>query len=298
MKFQTKHITKLRLLTIVFFLPLLTIEARAMPRDVKTARLISTSGAGIGSLLLNEAAFLNPASIFFFNNSSFYYQQGGSNFKQSPERDSEFEEMENQIFLITDTSSALKGGFSYQTISENGDSRKRFTSSASSNLGKNTAAGIIYRYTEEDAEHHEVYHQAVFGITHIVNERLTAGAILVDPFLANREDVLSAAGVQYQLTPNFALIGDAGANYKDEPEENNYYAVAAQAQFFKKFFLRFGQFENNAENLRGHSWGLSWVGPRLSFDYATRRSEVFKDISPLNKGEKIIDHSFALTLVF
>lgn len=299
------YIKKLGLINIVFLLSLLTTltlstaPVNAKLRDLESTRLISTSGAGIGSVLLNEAAFLNPASIYFFQQSSLYYQQGSSKMKEaSAERESDYKDGENQTFLITDTSSALKGAFSYQTQSEDGDSRKRFTSSASSNWGKNMSVGVLYRYTEEDAQDHEVYHQGVLGITYIHSKQLTFGAILVDPFLANKEDALLGGGLQYTLTQNFIVIADAGANYNDDPEDNKFWRAAAQAQFFKSFYLKYGRFEDDITKLRGYSYGVSWVGPKLAVEYAYRNSEARQDTEFYFNGEQLEDHSVALSVVF
>ena len=219
---------------------------------------------------------------------------------ESSLRGQDYKDAENEVILLSDTSSALKGGFSYQTQSENGHSRKRFSSSAASNWGKNSSMGVIYRYTEEDAERHDVYHQAVFGYTKVQSKKFSYGAVLVDPFLSNKEDTLLAFGAQYMLTQNFTIMGDAGANYKKEAEENSYYAAAVQAQFFKSFFLRVGLYEDKRIGLAGNSWGLSWVGPRLSLDYAFQSSDAKgdDDTKPFFAGEQLEEHSLALTVVF
>lgn len=303
MKFFIHLIKPTRFINIVFFLTLLTTlasrDVNARLRDQETTRLISSSGAGIGSILLNESAFLNPASIYFFQTSTFYYQKGSSRLdNSSSQRTDDFKKGENQILLLTDTSSALKGAFSYQTQSENGDDRKRFSSSASSNLGPNASFGILYRYTEDDQDQHKVYHQGIFGISYIYDKKLTLGAILVDPFLANKEDTRLAGGIQYALAQNFLLIADVGVNYNDDPEENRFWKAAFQAQFLKDFFLRYGQFDDGTTDLRGHSWGLSWIGPRLALEYAYRRSEAVKDGSTFYEGEELEEHSLALSLVF
>ncbi len=58
-------IKKLSLLALFSF----TFKAYAFTRvhDFETTRLKSTSGAGVGSILLEEAAVLNPASLSFFS---------------------------------------------------------------------------------------------------------------------------------------------------------------------------------------------------------------------------------------
>lgn len=284
---------------IVFLLSLFTTSVNAKLRDFETTRLMSTSGAGVGAILLNEAAILNPASIYFFKTSSFYYQQGSAKLEEnSPDRSDDYTDGSNQLFLVTDTSSTLKGGFSYQTQKENGESRKRITSSASTNLGKSSSFGILYRYTEEDVESHKVYHQATLGYTYVYDKDLTFGAILVDPFLANKEDALAVGGLQYSVASSLLLMLDAGANYNDEPEKNTLARGALQARFFKNFYLKYGQFHNKIKGLEGTSWGLSWIGPRLALEYARKVSQALEDENQLFSGEEIVEHSFAASLVF
>lgn len=292
--------TFLKLSIILSFLTLLTTPAGAKLRKMDSTRLMSTSGAGIGAVLLNEAAFLNPASIYFFKESSLYYQKGAANLEDESElRDDSYSDGSNEAFLITDTSSALKGSFSYQYQSENGETRKRLTSSASTHMSKKSSFGVLYRYTEDDTLNgHKVFHQAVFGMTYVVDPRLTLGAILEDPFLANKEDTRLAGGLQYALTQNFLILADIGANYNDEPEDKNFWRAAGQAQFFKRFYLKYGKFEDKIESLRGNSWGLSWIGPKLGIEYAFRKSKAFADSQNFFDDEEIEEHSLALSLVF
>lgn len=299
MKNFFKLIKRNNCINIVFLLGFLATPLNAKLRDLQTTRLMSTSGTGVGAILLNEAALLNPASIYFFQNSSFYYQRGNASLEEgAPIRGSDYEEGENQIFLITDTSSALKGGFSYQTQEENGESRKRFSSSASTHLGKNSSFGIIYRYTEEDARSHDVYHQAVLGLTHVFSNELSFGVVMVDPFLANKEDALLAAGFQFRLAQNLLALGDLGTNFNDEPQNNTFIRGAVQVEFFNYFYMKYGQFLNKNKGLEGSSWGLSWIGPKLALEYANKISEVVEDGSDIFDGEKIVEHSLAASVVF
>lgn len=291
---------------IVVFLSLLTNfsqingDANAKLRELETTRLMSTSGAGIGSVLLNEAAILNPASIYFFRKSSLYYQNGGTTLNEESEarNDSSYKDGKNQMFLITDTSAILKGGISYQTQSENGESRTRFTSSAASHLGKNASFGILYRYTHEDTDKYRVFHQATFGITYVINKKLVLGGILADPFLANKEDTRLASGLQYSLSDDLLLMTDAGLNYTENSKDNSFWKAALQAQFFDSIFIKYGVFEDKIEKLKGNSWGASWIGPKMAFEYAFKSSRAFENGLDFFNGERFDEHSFAVSVVF
>lgn len=290
---------------IIFFSITLLIcfDARSTIRDFETTRLQSTSGAGVASILVNEAAVLNPAPIVFVPVSAFYYQTGGSKLDtEAPKRTKNFSKGSNQMYLLSDSSSQLKGTFSYQEQSENHFSRKRYTSSIANNSGKKTAFGVLYRYTVDTntlLDEEKKYHQGTFGFTHIYSPDLSIGGILVDPFLSNNKDARVILGFQYSLTSNFYLIVDGGANFNDEPHNNTVSKGALQVNFFKDLFLRTGRFHDNASNLKGSSWGISWIGPRLTFEYAYKTSEVIKDNADyLYQDEQIIESSIAVAIVF
>ena len=53
------------------------------------------------------------------------------------------------MYLLSDSSSRLKGTFSYQDHSENSNRRVRLTSSVANSSGKSTSLGILYRYTKD-----------------------------------------------------------------------------------------------------------------------------------------------------
>ena len=287
---------------VLFSITCSTVSWAAI-RDLETTRLQSTSGAGVGSILVNESAFLNPASIVFVPTSAFYYQNGGSKHsKESESRTRDFSDGSSEIYLLSDSSSQLKGSFSYQRQAENQFKRTRFTSSFGSNIGKKTAMGILYRYTidEEIRENDEKkFHQGVIGLTHILSEKLIFGATIVDPFLSNKEDARAVAGIQYNLVGSLTLILDYGVNFNDEPEKNSFTKGAVQINFFKDLYLRAGKFSDHITGLDGSSWGVSWIGPRLAIEFATKTSNVVEEKSDyLFEDEKIIESSFSVAVIF
>jgi hypothetical protein len=289
-----------------FFICVLCLSnfnAESRVRDLETTRLMSTSGAGVASVLVNESSFLNPASIVFVASSAFYYQRGSSSLdNEAKTRTKDFSDGSNEIYLLSDASSTLKGTFSYQKQAENQFRRQRFTSSFASNYGKRTAIGILYRYTidEEIRDNDEKkFHQGSIGITHILSEKLSFGAVLVDPFLSNKEDARLIGGAQYNLFSNLLLILDYGVNFNDKPHENTVTKGAVQLNFFRDLFLRGGRFEDKITGLSGNSWGLSWIGPRIALEYAIKNSEVIDEKSDyLLEEEKITESSLSLAVIF
>lgn len=280
---------------------LLTTNAESKIRDFETTRLQSTSGAGVASILVNETSILNPAPIVFVPVSSFYYQKGTAKLDSvSDKRNKSFSDGSSQIYLLSDSTTQLKGTFSYQDHSENHNRRKRFTSSIANNSGKQTSFGILYRYTiDEEGNKEKKYHQGVLGFTHIYSNDLTIGGVIVDPFLANKEDARSLVGFQYALTPNFYLIVDGGVNFNDKPKENTLSRAALQVNFINSFYLRAGQYQDKITNYKGKSWGVSWIGPKLSVEYAYKTSEIIAENTDyIYANEQIIESSVSFALTF
>ena len=292
-------------LKLIFFSStlLISLSLHAQIRDFESTRLQSTSGAGVASILVNESSILNPAPIVFVPVSAFYYQKGSSNLdSKSPNRTENFSNGSNQMYLLSDSSGQIKGTFSYQDQAENQYTRKRYTSSLAANSGKKTSFGILYRYTIDNdslLDEENIFHQGVLGFTHIHSPSLTFGGVIIDPFLSNKEDARVILGFQYQLTSNFYLIVDGGTNFNEDSEENTVSRGALQVNFFKDLFLRTGKFHDNASNLKGSSWGISWIGPRLSFEYAYKTSEVIQDKTDyLIKNEQIVESSLSMAIIF
>lgn len=293
--------TKYFVVIIVVFNMLLTTDGEAKIRDFESTRLQSTSGAGVATILVNEAAILNPAPIVFVPVSSFYYQKGSSDLdSKSPDRPGSFGDGSSQMYLLSDSSTRLKGTFSYQDHSENSNRRKRFTSSVANNSGKQTSFGILYRYTiDKVGSEEKKYHQGVIGFTHIYSNELIIGGVIVDPFISNKGDTRSLLGFQYSLTESLHLIIDGGVNYNDKPKEKTLSRAALQVSFLKGIYLRAGQFHDKITNLKGNSWGISWIGPKLSLEYAYKTSEkISEDTDYLFEDEQIIETSLSFALTF
>lgn len=278
-------------------------DAMSKVRELETTRLMSTSGAGVASILVNESAFLNPAPIVFYKNSSFYLQSTGAEMlDENDERDDDkrsFKEGEGKAIVIADTTSKFRGAFSYQNHEEFRSERTRYSLSLTGAYSADTAIGAIYRYTEDEfyKEDEEKYHQIVLGATHIQSEKLSFGLIVIDPNKTHEEDHRIIVGTQYSLFLNTQFMFDYGIDPRIDADEGNLWRAAIQLRFFERFHLRAGKFQDKTINLGGNSWGLSWVGPKLSIDFATKISKKIEENNTfLYTDEKIVDTSFALSL--
>ena len=288
---------RLLILTILF---LSFNQSYAQIKNLRTTRLIGTGGAGTASLLVHEAAILNPASIVFFNSSSIYYQKWTSPLAdKSDQRTKDYREGRGENIILTDTSSSLKGSLAYQQYHVYDISRTRFSTSFAAPIGKKTALGVIYRYTKDkiDGEKQDTKHQGVLGLTHVFNPRLILGATIEDPFLSDKDDAISTLGLQFSVTQSLVLIGDIGSNYVYDISERAFNRLGAQFNIFKDFYVRAGTFYDRNDQEKGTAYGISWVGPKLSLEYAFKKAEfIGEDTDYIFKGEKFEEVSFSISI--
>lgn len=278
----------------------LTSNALANLPDLLTTRLISTNGAGVASILLNESTILNPASAYFFSQSTFLFQKGTRAHQNSSEdRSIKYATGSNHLYSVSDTSSPLKGGLSLHKQSENGFERTRFASSAAALIGKDTSLGIIYRYTqEEDRDDTDTFHQGIIGLTHIYSKDLTLGLRLKDPFKSKRYDDSFTAGIQYSLIGTLQLILDYETRLLEDFNKESSTKAAIQAALTESFFMRYGKESNSLQKYDANAWGLSWIGPKLSLEFATRTITYKKESGDFFKDEQIVESSLNFSLVF
>jgi hypothetical protein len=295
-------------LILVFGL-LLSFDAAAQIRPFQSTRLISTSGAGVASLLVTETAILNPASLAFFSDTFVSYQNTNSDLKsKNDQRDIDgraFSRSNRQEgYFLFDNASILKGGFSYQYQNENGFQRKRGTATFASALGESAAFGIIYRYTEDSRPEeynyrHRVSHPVTLGLTWVYLPTLTFGATWDDPGRATPGESRAMIGSQYSLTERLMIIIDAGGDPTGDFSDTRIWRGAAQYNPLADLFIRLGRFQDRALNLEGESWGISWTGPKLGLDFAMKSSrQIENKLGILYQREKISDVSFAFNLRF
>ncbi|MBL7665370.1 MAG: hypothetical protein JNM93_09565 [Bacteriovoracaceae bacterium] len=270
---------------------------------------MSFGGAGVGAVLSNEASVLNPGSITFYDKSSLYYQS--SNTEIDP-KDADRtvtgppfpSEKKSQALIITDTSNAAKGAFSYQSQKEFDAQRRRLTFTASGLVGGNSSLGFLYRYSREKTDMstalaEKKYHQLVVGATHILTDSFSLGIIYVDPFETIPEDTKVILGTQLNVFDMISFLIDVGANPSEELSETAVYKGALQMKFFSEVFVRFGTFTDKQLGVKGNGWGVSWSGPKLSLDFAMKSTRPIDNQSALlYEEEKIQETSFAVNLMF
>ena len=269
-------------------------------QDFETTRMKSLAGAGIGSFLLNEAPLLNPASIGFMRKSSIYYQKDQDKLEdRSDQRNSDFKKANNELFIITDTSSGLPGGVSYQYQNTAAGKRTRYSLAGTRPITKKTTIGFILNHTEEESYLvDKSYTHLNFGLIHVINDNLSFGLILKDPTQVVAEYFEYGTGIHYKLNDFFSVIADIGSGDVENYSNHSYNKVAIQMHTMKRWYLRYGQFYNQMTNLKGYGAGISWVGPKFSIDYAQKLSEQISSKSDIIfEDETIMEYSVALTIL-
>ena len=309
-----KHLTPIYLLFLSLIVTIQKADSRV--RDYETTRLKSTAGAGVGSILINESAILNPAPLAFYKNSSFYFQRGGVEYS-SGEEGAGGEEVDPSLsdtseslgIIVADTKKNLRGSVSYQKQREGIYKRRRMTLSLASTVSPNSSLGFLYRNTKdemegretfEDGEQEDTYHQLVIGATHVISERLTFGTVIVDPFRVKPQDARLVMGGQYTLKNILTFIADVGGNYQGDLLSSRLFRGAIQLNFVKGLFLRMGFFEDWGLDERGTGIGAAWVGPRLVLEASMKTtrdigSKENKTITPYSQSRET---SFALSYFF
>ncbi len=271
--------------------------------DFETTRLKSTSGAGVGSILLEEAAILNPATLSFFNQSSFYGTMNNGDF--SPRDNSpSLSEKKDMGIIISDANPSVSGAFHYLKQEEGHSSRDRYGVTMSGIVGKTSALGFSYRKSDDtiglssSIKHTKKYQQTSMGVLHVVDKNLTFGLVAFDLFKGHSQDAKAVMGFQYGFAQSVALIADLGSRWDQNLSDHLVYRGAIQFNIFNDFFLRVGMFNDKSNDERGNSYGLSWVQPRLALDFAMKNSKIQRSTSKGQSPYDLKETSFGLSFRF
>jgi hypothetical protein len=292
---------KILLLTIL-------LSNQSMARDMWTTRLISTSGSGVASMLVEETPYLNPAPIAFFDKTHFYYQNYGQKIEDKNSSRSgslnQMDEINGDSITIVDTKNTFKGAFSYQSYRYNLTRRSRYVLTFGKASGQNSAFGISIRHTRDKhpdviRENEESFTQAVLGTSHVINKNFTVGAVIIDPLGKIEEESRALVGFQYIFSNAFLISSDFGGNPRIGLSDSFISRSGLQINFMKQIFLRLGFFSDKAENTRGDSYGINWVGPKTSFEFAVKNSTILDDSLPslfAFVNERVIESSLSFSL--
>lgn len=289
---------------LALLLSFIHINLLAAPiRDYQTSRMISTSGAGVASVLMIDSISLNPAGSGFFQDSYLYAQHNNGGLKAKstnrPASDNSPYEPKGFMVAIADSDTKSPGSFSYQKYEENQIARQRFSLNIASLISSSTSFGINYHYTMDDYFNgsKDKFHRVDLGMLKLFSDKFSLGFSLKDIARKRNLHTTFTAGLQYVLTQNIMVLFDMGHNYQSSFSNTFFYKGAAQIKFFKDFSFRAGVFDNKNTKLKGSSIGVSWFGPRLAVELAAKSSKP-RDNVPLilYSEEKISEFSVAFTV--
>lgn len=279
---KTKILCNICTASIAIFISQSILAINRMP-EFQTTRLKSTGGAGVGSLLVDEATVLNPAPIAFFGLGSFHLQKlftksTYSDNSSSPNGPGE-KESDMTSVIATDTKGRIKGSIRYLNQDYLFNSRKQYALSLAHMAGKKSAFGVTYKRTSDEISEDginftkERFNQTTFGATHVLNSNFSFGLVIVDPFKIRPEETRGLIGLQYVYQEFLSVMLDAGADYNKTLSDTALWKAALQIKFYDDFYVRAGLYEDTGLSEKGSGAGVGWLQPRLNIEFAlTNRS--------------------------
>ncbi len=238
------------------------------PIGFETARLKSTAGTGVASLLMDEATILNPASLAFFRISSIYVQKS-----KSKEINTESIQSDSNGFIFSDAKNWLKGSISHFENKNQNYIRKQNSIALAYPMGKRGGFGVSYKKSLiKENNLSKTYKQFMFGVLHVLSSNFTIGITVNDPQKKNAEDTMITTGFQYVYKDFISLMLDIGGDYSNNISKTSFYRTAIQLKMYKQIFLRAGKFYEKKSGENSLGLGLGWVQPRLVVDFSIKTS--------------------------
>ncbi len=301
---------QLKLLRFYFLISLISMligtgHARNRIPRFETTRMKSTGGSGVASILMDEATFLNPATIAYYKQASLYFQRSGLETTQTGSVNPSAPQEYDQMSIIASDAKGLTGGsLSYNTIEYQGQEIKRFSSAFGRPLGKKSSFGVNLSHTKEkvfnndDILVEQDFTQVTFGVAHAISEEFTVGLIVEDPFQERPEETRAVTGFQYVYKGFVSLMFDMGADYNQNLSDTLLWRAGSQLKVFDDFFLRFGAFNDKGRQEKGSGAGVGWLQPKLVIELAVKNSELLESELLNQTGEEIRETSFSLSYRF
>jgi len=253
---------------------------------------------------MDEATFLNPATIAFYEQGSFYFQKGGVDSTPS-QGQGQTQESSNMSIIASDSKGITGGSISYNTAEYKGQSTKRISAAFARPIGEKSSFGVNATYVKEQTFVNggselvdQDYKQTTFGIAHVLNDSFSLGFVLRDPFKERRGDTKATAGFQYTYKDFFSLMLDTGADYSENLSDTVSWNAGAQLSLFKDFYVRFGSFSDKGRREKGTGAGLGWIQPKLVVEAALKNTDVLESSLLNQTGEEIKETSLSLSYRF
>tara|TARA_R110000868_G_scaffold100129_7_gene275481 strand:+ start:5999 stop:6952 length:954 start_codon:yes stop_codon:yes gene_type:complete len=271
----------------------------AHANQISTTRLKSTAGTGVASLLMDEATFLNPASISFFQVSSIYLQKSGTDISPADTSPLAPSSEEQLLFVASDAKGDVDGSISYAKEQDRFGKLSRLAASMSAPVGKKSTLGFSYATTSrKEGPLKGKLKQITAGVNHALSPEFTLGLVVPDILAADPYARRAIIGGQYIYKDFVSLMFDAGSDWERDAKDSSLVRAAIQLKVLEDFYMRFGAQEDRGMKLKGTGAGIGWVQPRLVIDVSMSTTE-YKADSELNQNdEKAKETSFSLSYRF
>ncbi len=280
-----RYYSNLFYILLTFFVSI-NINARFNP--IETSRLKSTAGSGVGSILLEESAFLNPASASFFNASSIYALKTTG--ETSDKNQAQYGDNKELGFILADSNPSLSGTLSYFKSKNYFGDQKFLGVSMAGTVDQASALGFsVKKISQTELGQTNEYYLTNIGVTHVVDEYTSMGVLIEDAFKSKAKSTRAYFGIQKALFDSISSNLDLGVNYTSKEISKTFiYKASLQVRVLNDFFLRAGIFKDNEFDESGSGFGLAWVQPKLAFEFG------IKSTNQTNKDYK--ETSFSISL--
>ena len=254
-------------------------------RSFETTRLKATGGAGVASILMDEASLLNPASVAFFQVSSLYLQKSGGEFKtESGVPQSQVgtaalgDKLDSLAMIASDGNQRLSGSLSFVQQKEGNARRRQWGFASASSIGSKTSLGFSTILQNDELPGSQKNKQWRFhiGILHALNESFSLGLVALEPWkkMAYLQEANLFLGAQYVYQNSISLILDVGSNFYQNLNDYLVTRGAVQLKILRDLFLRVGAFDDRGKQERGNGIGIGWAGPKLVFELAIKNTKI------------------------
>ena len=278
----------------------MTSQAFAKIHEFETTHLKSAGGTGVAGIFMEEAAFLNPASLAFFTQGSVYVQRDMLQMKDA--KGNVVQKPKNTAAVISDGNASLSGSLSYAHQEEGSTKRSRWGLSTSSPLSQQSAFGASVRKIKDENTITKTkvdYYQTVFGVTHAINAQTSLGIVAYDAFDSKADATKAFVGFQHIFAEYVTAAFDLGANWKaEEISDTLLYRGSIQIRVLNDFYLRFGAFKDKELEEKGNGMGLAWIQPKLAFELAVKNTKQDPNLSLARAESKIKETSFSVSFRF
>jgi hypothetical protein len=260
---------------------------------VGTTWLKSTGGAGVASVLMDEATILNPAPLAFYQMSSIYFQKSQANYISEDAARNNTDQGDT-LAIISDSKGKVGGSVSYQKSQHLEDSYQRIGVALATTVKDSTSVGISYSDTsEKEPLKTEKYKQINAGVTHVLNASTTLGVLFTDLQRNRDADSKALVGIQYVFNNFISLMVDFGGDYQKQLSEYYVYKTAVQFRIMDDFYLRLGRSEDFTISKRITGVGAGWISPKMVINAS------YSDVKDMMPGkDDVKETGFSVALKF